>query len=394
MRRQRGNWNLVRALALALAAGCGDPDLKAGINAGPAGAGVGQMAAREVRMAGAAKDRRFDVRIAAQTIIARGELTPEILGASLDSLAADEDVAVIVSRFLEKAELDAARRFNAAGQPYLSLSPLPRGIATANGPGFSLVPSLRAQAEFLAQHAQANDRITVVHLNNEYGRELAALLVAALRARGFTQVDVRHYEQSWDEPRVVALGTEIEAASPTVMFFLGRAPSLELVWQPFRNAAKPIRVFGSDLVESPALYANREGRFTGLKYVRYFDPKSRDPRMDDLNTRYWMWLSLGEMTNEAALVYDAMLLMGDALRAGARTDGEFISFFASLGKSRPAFDGVGGPIAFDENGDVQREFKLAEVTGRGVLSADSAAALRTLADTTRRDTTRRSDTVQ
>ena len=373
-------WKMVRKLALlAFALGaCGDPDLKVGLNVGLAGADIGRMAATEIRMGGAATDRRFDVRVAAQTIIARNELTPEILTAALDSLAADEDVGVIVSRFLQQEELDAARRFTSAGMPFLAVTPLPEGIASASGPGFSLVPSQRDQAAFLAEQARASDRISIIHIDNAYGRNMTQLLTAALAARGVTPVDVREYKQAWDEPRMVALGTEVEKVEPTAMFFFGRAPSLELVWQPFREAAKDIRVYAGDLVESTALYANPAGRYTGLRYVRYIDPRSKDPRMTDLNDRYWMWISRGEMTNEAVMVYDALTLVGEAMRAGARTRPEFIAYFASLGSTRPPFKGVGGLVQFTAGGEVQREMHLAEVTYRGVvmpgdsLSTDTA----------------------
>lgn len=372
------------ALALALVA-CGDPDLKVGLNVGLAGADIGRMAATEIRMGGAATDRRFDVRVAAQSIIARNELTPTILTAALDSLAADEDIGVILSRFLAQEELDAAKRFNASGVPYLSVTPMPAGVVSAQGPGFSLVPSRAKQAAFLAEQAKGSDRISIVHIDNEYGRGMSEQLIAALAARGIKPIDVREYKQEWDEPRVVALGTEIEKVDPSVMFFLGRAPSLELIWQPFREASKDIRVYASDLVESTALYANVAGRYTGLRYVRYLDPRSKEARMTDLNDRYWMWISRGEMTNEAVMVYDALTLVGEAMRAGARTRPEFVAYFASLGSARPPFKGVGGLVEFTENGETKREMHLAEVTYRGVVMPGDSLSTDLPPDTTAAD---------
>jgi hypothetical protein len=217
------------------------------------------------------------------------------------------------------------------------------------------------------QGFDAQNNLTDQHRQNllSFRRQL----IKALAARGIKPVDVREYKQAWDEPRVVALGTEIEKIDPTVMFFIGRAPSLELVWQPFREASKDIRVYGADMVESTAIYANAAGRYTGLRYVRYIDPRSKDARMTDLNDRYWMWISRGEMTNEAVMIYDALTLVGEAMRAGARTRPEFITYFASLGSARPPFKGVGGLVEFSENGESKREMHWAEVTYRGVVMA-------------------------
>lgn len=366
-------------LLLAAAAACGDPKFKVGLNVGAAGADIGRMASSEVRQSRVATDRRFEVRVAAQVPMVRDQLTPELLRTALDSLADDESVVVVVSRFVGQEMLDAAGVYKLKNVPFLSVTPVPPGVVAASGPGFSLVPGYTAQARYLAGLADGSARIAIVHIRDAYGSTLASALVAALAQRGLEPVDVRSYQQNWDEPRMVALGTDLEQTKqPTLIYFLGRAPSIELIWQPFREAQREIRVIGSDLVESHALYVNNEGRFTGLQYVRYIDPQSQDPRIKDLHDRYDWWIGRGEMTGEAALVYDAIMLVSEGLRAGARTRAEFRRFFTSLGRTRPAFNGVAGPIAFDQNGEVVREFQLAEVTPQGVLAVtpgDTAVAM-------------------
>lgn len=357
-------------LALALAA-CGDPKLKVGLNVGLAGADVGALAASEIRMSKVAKDRRFEVRIANQRAVALGTITAAGMAASLDSIGDDEKVGVVLSRFLSREELSVARRYKQQRIPFISVTALPDGVAAGNGPGFSLVPSLKKQGEFMAEQARAGNRIAIVHLDNMYGQQLAAEIVTALNARGMKPVDVRKYQQSWDEPRVVALGSELENKSdPDLIFFIGRGPTLELVWQPFRETSKEIRVIGSDLVESAALYVNPGGKYTGLKYVRWFDPRSKEERMSDLSTRYGMWTGRGDMTTEAVFIYDGMKVIGEAVRSGARTRDELIQYFASLGKSRPPYNGVGGLIAFEADGTVNRPFQLAEVRADGVFTVE------------------------
>lgn len=89
--------------------------------------------------------------------------------------------------------------------------------------------------------------------------------------------------------------------------------------------------------------------------------------MKDLNYRYWMWISRGEMTGEAVMVYDAMMAVRAALESGARTRAEIVRYLASLGRQRPPFDGVGGNLAFGDDGAAERPFELAQVTSRGIL---------------------------
>lgn len=360
---------LLLSLAIVVAA-CGRQKLEIAVNAGPGGADVGRMAASEIRQSGAAKNRRVEVRIPLMKPIVFGTATPRMMQLALDSVAHDEKVAVIVSRFLDNEILASAQDFKTKAIPFISTTPLPPGITSLNGPGFSMVPNLAKQAAFMAGEANARDRIVIIRINDAYGTGLTTALIGALHTRGITSVDVKTYEQSWDEPRMVALGTDLEkTGNPSLVYFIGRAPSLELVWQPFREASKDIRVVASDLVESTAIYDNPEGIFTGLKYVRYFDPQAKHPRMVDLHDRYLLWIGRGEMTGEAVLVYDAMMMTAAALRAGARTRGEIRRYFATLGRSRPPFSGVGGLVAFDEDGEVARKLELAEVTNRGVVIA-------------------------
>jgi ABC-type branched-subunit amino acid transport system substrate-binding protein len=359
------------ALVMLLAA-CGNSKLNIGINAGPAGADVARMASSEVRQSRAAKGKRVDVRVAAMKPMVAGSATPQMLATSLDSMIDDEKIPVVISRFLDKETVDEAHRFISKGMPFLATTPVPDGILSAKGPGFGLVPGYGKQAAFLAAQAKSDDKVAVVYLDDLYGNTMLQALTDALKARGLTVAAARKYEQSWDEPRMVALGTDLQTTTnPTLVYFLGRAPSLELVWQPFRDNNKSIRVLGSDLIESPAIYDNPDGRFTGLRYVRFFDTKSKEARMKDLHDRYAVWIGRGEMTGEMVMIYDAMLMTGEALRSGARTRAEIQQYFASLGRTRPPFNGVGGLISFGDDGTVDRKFILAEVTDRGIIVADS-----------------------
>ena len=355
-----------------LLAACGNSKFDVGINAGPAGADVGRMAASEVRQSRVAKDRRVDVRIAAMRTMVQNSATPKDIVASVDSMIDDEAVGVVISRFLDQELINESQKLHAHHVPVLSTTPLPEGVAAAQGPIFSFVPGYTQQAAFLAKQAEPSDKIGIVYIDDYYGSTLTTEITSALAARGLKVADARKYEQSWDEPRMVALGTDMQSVThPTLVYFIGRAPSLELVWQPFREKLDNVRVIGSDLVESSAIYDNPEGIFTGLKYVRYFDPKSPDPRMKDLHDRFALWIGRGEMTGEAVMVYDAMLMTGEALRSGARTREQIRQYFASLGRSRPAFKGVEGPVSFTNNGEAGRAFELAEVTDHGVVNADS-----------------------
>ena len=97
--------------------------------------------------------------------------------------------------------------------------------------------------------------------------------------------------------------------------------------------------------------------------------------MKDLALGYVLWIGSGQITTEGVLVHDAMRLMGEAARAGARTRTEMRDYLMSLGRTRPPFSGVSGLISFGDDGQVDRKMELARVGLKGVYpeAKDSAA---------------------
>ena len=371
--------NCLLLVVLAVAA-CGDPKAHVGVYTGTHGATVAVMTARGVRLSKAASDVHFDARPAARGIVAAGALTDDILHASLDSMAADEDVVAVLSRFLARGAIAAIPGFNQSAVPYISTTPIASEHVGGSTWGFSLVPDYRKQAEFIAQHVGSGKRPALIHIDDEYGRGMSAALREALASAGSAPIEVRAYQQSWDEPRMIALGHEVHEKKPDVMVFAGRAPSLTLVIQPFREAGEEIRTIGTDLVETEHLYGTGDATLAGVEFVRFMDVTSQDPRMKDLVDRYVFWIGFGRLTSEGVLTHDGVALIGEALRAGARTRAQVRDYLRTLGRSRPPYSGVGGLIAFGEDGQVDRKMELARITNRGVIAAtaptDSAASRR------------------
>lgn len=361
-------------LLLPLAA-CSDPKMEIGVYAGPHGSTIALMAAKSIRTTGEQLDRRFDARPVARAVVARNELTDEILVASLDSMTADTLVVAVMTRFLSAGALQATQKFNAAGFPYIALTPVPPEVVGGSTWGFSLMPDYNKQAAFIAKHVGAGKRVVIIHINDAYGQGMAAALSSELTKAGSAPVDVRKYEQAWDEPRMIALGHDARSKRPNVLVFAGRTPSLSLVVQPFREANENVRVIGTDLVESANLYHNSDAGLTGVEFVRILDPMSQEPRMKDLALGYVLWIGSGQITTEGVLVHDAMRLMGEAARAGARTRTEMRDYLKSLGRTRPPFSGVSGLISFGDDGQVDRKMELARVGLKGVYpeAKDSAA---------------------
>jgi ABC-type branched-subunit amino acid transport system substrate-binding protein len=61
------------------------------------------------------------------------------------------------------------------------------------------------------------------------------------------------------------------------------------------------------------------------------------------------------------LSYDAVRLLLTARAEGATTGEEVRLWLLSLGRERPAYRGLSGPIAFSPNGDVERGYVLVTI---------------------------------
>jgi ABC-type branched-subunit amino acid transport system substrate-binding protein len=361
-------------LLLLATVGCTDPKLEVGVYAGMHGFTIARMAASGIRQSQAAKDRRFDSRPLNQAAVVHDTLTPQMLRASIDSVAADTLVVALITRLYMQTAIDAMADLNRRGMPYIALHPTAPELTGGSTWGFSLVPDYNKEAAFIAKQIGAGKRVAIAHIDDAYGNGMARAIAQAITQAGSTPIDVRKYQQSWDEPRMVALGHELRKKQPDILVFAGRTPSLTLVIQPFQEAGEEVRVIGTDLVESSAVYNNSDGSLRGVQFVRFVDTRAEDERMKDLAGRYTLWIGSGYITTEGVLTYDAMHMIGDAVRAGARTRSQVRDYLRSLGRTRPPHSGVGGLIAFGDDGQVARPMQLVEIQSRGVevVATDSA----------------------
>jgi ABC-type branched-subunit amino acid transport system substrate-binding protein len=104
-------------------------------------------------------------------------------------------------------------------------------------------------------------------------------------------------------------------------------------------------------------------------FVRLVDPQVGGAGYNDFQWRYSMWMDR-KTTSHAIVAYDAARLAGEALRNGSQSRAGVREYLRSLGKGKPAYVGVSGPIQFDEEGwAIKRPMYLAEIASEGVRPA-------------------------
>ena len=80
--------------------------------------------------------------------------------------------------------------------------------------------------------------------------------------------------------------------------------------------------------------------------------------------------------SQSALAYDAVRLLARALQAGHRDPAAIRRWLEGVGAERggsPAFEGVAGSVAFDQNGDpVNKRFTMGVIRGGGIVLPEAA----------------------
>ena len=99
--------------------------------------------------------------------------------------------------------------------------------------------------------------------------------------------------------------------------------------------------------------------FRGVWFVDFVDV-DRGVDMLDFGRRFEARFGRRASSTDA-LTYDATHLLLDAVRQGATTGPAIRDHLDALGRSRPPYVGITGPIRFDEHGDVDRSYVLRRV---------------------------------
>jgi branched-chain amino acid transport system substrate-binding protein len=274
----------------------------------------------------------------------------------------------VVGHANSAASLAASQIYNAAGLVQIAPTTTAPIYGRAGPFSFRMVPSDTMQAEYLlkalSHHWPHAARIAVVHVNDDYGRGLLRVLRPGLQH----VVHEAMYADGADSAAIGRLRDQIIQSRPDLLIWIGRPRSLAILLPPLRAALPDLAVLCADACDTPLVYRNAGGVFTGSHFVRFTNPSDQDASLSSFQERYHA--RTGQRAgSEALLTYDAVSLVRAALKDGARTREDVRRYLASLGAERPAFRGLTGLIEFDTTGAFPRRYMLAEVGADSVTSA-------------------------
>ncbi len=287
--------------------------------------------------------------------------------AAAETLSQDSTVIGVVGHSNSSASLSAAQIYNARRVVQIAPTSTAPLLSLAGPYTFRLVASDVNQARFLADLIMADDakpRTALFFVNDDYGHALNRELRARLESGGVPVVHDGPYTGEASLPDVTTTARTVADGHPDLLVWLGRTMQIRELLPALRPVLPGLRILASDGIDSIETALNADGLLTGVRYVSLVDPSPSRAALQGLRTRFRAATGT-PLAAEAALTYDAVMLLTTAARAVGTEREAIRDYLSELGTLRPPYEGATAAIAFDPNGDPQPAYYLAEITGDG-----------------------------
>ena len=289
-----------------------------------------------------------------------------------DTIVRWPGMVAVVGHSNSAASLAASPIYNQAGIVQIAPTSTATRYAEAGPYSFRLVPPDLRQGAFLASAVAdlrpGGARTAVFYVNDDYGRGLRAEFLSQLDTARYAVVfDVPHSDEEVVNPppdrraRVAGVIAAARAVAPEVVLWLGRPTTFEMYLREIRRQLDDVVILGGDAMGSWNRNDTSTVSWAGIRFVDFVDLDGSQA-LRDFRVRYAARFGVSASAAEV-LSYDAMRLILAAIGDGARSGADVRDWLLSLGRSRPPFSGLSGPISFTEEGEVERSYHLTTIPG-------------------------------
>lgn len=271
-------------------------------------------------------------------------------------LSEDRDVVVVVGPGGSREVLQVAPIYGEAGLPLLVPTATSRLLDAAGAHLFRLAADDSVQGEFIATFAdsvlQARS-IAVYHVPDEYGIGLAAGTVATARARGLAlreRTPVRLLQACADDNGrryYENLTRELDQRGrPDAVVLAMRTVEAACFTKALRARWPAIAIIAGDGVYLDNSFLSGAGdAAVGTYLVAFWHPDLPHAASKRFVQAYRATVGRPPRHGDAVFV-DAAVLAATAIRSGAGTRDAITDYLRGLGRERPPFAGIIGPISF------------------------------------------------
>ena len=273
-------------------------------------------------------------------------------------LVAAPGLVAVVGHSNSASSLAAAQVYNEAH--VLQLAPTSTAVlySRAGAYSFRMVPPDDQQGKFLAETVSLRfpegARVALFYVNDDYGRGLRASVLDALNEDSYPLLlDVPHVETDVRLGVIEQAAREASHVRPDVVLWLSRSQLLSAYLPVLRAALGNTPIIAGDAVSTWPQHIYADDRWAGVQHVDFVDLDANDT-LRAFSRRFEAKYGT-RMSGADVLTYDAVRVLLAGIGSGATTGEQLREYLGSLGRARPAFNGLSGPIAFTDRGDVVRK---------------------------------------
>ena len=263
---------------------------------------------------------------------------------------ADAKVAAVVGHFNSGASIPASKIYSDAGIPQISPSSTnPKYTQQGFKTTFRVVAHDDQQgptlARFAAKTLQAKN-VAVIDDSTAYGQGLADAFETTVKALGLKVVAREHTTDK--DTDFKAILTKIKGKKPDLIMFGGIDPQAAPMVKQMKELDIKAKFIGGDGMQTPNFIKLAGDAADGAMASIPGLPKEQMPGGKSFLEKYKAKFNQ-EVELFAPMGYDAVMVFIDAMkRAGSADPAKFLP---ELGKTN--YQGVIGPIAFDDKGDLK-----------------------------------------
>jgi len=261
----------------------------------------------------------------------------------------DAKVAAVVGHFNSGASIPASKIYSDAGIPQISPSSTnPKYTQQGFKTTFRVVAHDDQQGPTIGRYATAKlkaKNIAVIDDSTAYGQGLADAFEATAKAAGATIVAREHTTDK--DTDFKAILTRIRGRNADLIMFGGIDPQAGPMVKQMAQLGIKAKYIGGDGMQTPNFIKLAGAPSEGVMASMPGLPKEQMPGGKAFMDKYKAKFN-AEVELFAPMGYDAVMVFIDAMKRAGSTDPK--KFLPEVGKTR--IQGVIGPIAFDDKGDL------------------------------------------
>lgn len=281
-------------------------------------------------------------------------LTAEVQRASV--LAGNPEIVVVVGPGGSREALQVTPIYGAADMPVLVPTATSRLLASAGPLTFRLAPDDSVQGEFIAAFADTALQVrelAIFYVPDEYGVGLAAGAASAATGRGLSVLErspIRLTQDCLDADGRAHYDDVVaqlaKRGTPDGVVLAARTVEVACLARALRARWPRVALLAGDGAYLESGFFLRAGAAAQNTYlVAFWHPDLPSAASQAFRDRYVA--RTGRVPRHGdAMFADAALLAAAAIREGGASRTAVTAYFHSLGRTRPPYEGVTGPVAF------------------------------------------------